>query len=183
MHCPKCGQAQISDETRFCSKCGFLLTGVAQIVAKDGLLEIEPGASSTTPRRRGIYQGVFIFLLSFLVVPLVVMATIAANIEPYFVVVSAVLLTVGGLLRIVYALMFESGEVGGKTLEQSVIEMSKKVVGSSGDVAALPPQRSIPASSYAPPAAGAWKDTSELEKTPNSVTETTTKLLERDSGQ
>jgi hypothetical protein len=43
---------------------------------------------------------------------------------------------------------------------------------------ALPPQQSIPASAYAPPRAGSWRDTKDLE--PTSVTESTTKLLEKE---
>ena len=42
----------------------------------------------------------------------------------------------------------------------------------------LPPQQSIPASAYAPPRAGSWRDTKDLE--PTSVTESTTKLLEKE---
>jgi hypothetical protein len=43
---------------------------------------------------------------------------------------------------------------------------------------ALPPQQSIPAQAYAPPRAGTWRDTNDLE--PSSVTESTTRLLEKD---
>jgi hypothetical protein len=43
---------------------------------------------------------------------------------------------------------------------------------------ALPPQRSVPVSSYGGPQAGSWRDTNDLE--PSSVTENTTKLLEKD---
>jgi hypothetical protein len=43
---------------------------------------------------------------------------------------------------------------------------------------ALPPQQSVPASVYAAPATGSWRDTNDLQ--PTSVTEGTTKLLEKD---
>jgi hypothetical protein len=46
------------------------------------------------------------------------------------------------------------------------------------DRIALPPQQSVPASVYAAPQTGSWRDTSDLQ--PTSVTEGTTKLLERD---
>ncbi len=61
-------------------------------------------------------QGVFVFLLSFLIVPLAAIITIAFNWEPFLPAISAILLTVGGLLRVVYALMFESGTATGKAL-------------------------------------------------------------------
>src|SRR5215216_3242446 len=98
MHCPKCGQKQISDETRFCSRCGFLLTGVAEVVANGGMI-IEPRAGITgnaaSPRRRGVMQGLFIFLLSFLIVPILTIISIGLDIEPYAVVISALLFGVG----------------------------------------------------------------------------------------
>jgi len=43
---------------------------------------------------------------------------------------------------------------------------------------ALPGSQSIPATAYAPPKAGSWRDTNDLE--PSSVTESTTKLLEKE---
>ena len=33
MYCPKCGQQQISEEMRFCSRCGLALTGLAEWLA------------------------------------------------------------------------------------------------------------------------------------------------------
>ncbi len=36
MFCPKCGQQQISDEMRFCSRCGFALAMVAELITHDG---------------------------------------------------------------------------------------------------------------------------------------------------
>ena len=35
MFCPRCGQEQISDEMRFCSRCGFQLTGVSELLLND----------------------------------------------------------------------------------------------------------------------------------------------------
>lgn len=49
----------------------------------------------------------------------------------------------------------------------------------AGGQNALPPQQSIPANMYnAPRPAGSWRDTNDLE--PASVTESTTRLLEKD---
>jgi hypothetical protein len=50
--------------------------------------------------------------------------------------------------------------------------------GVAGQHQALPGQQSIPASSYAAPRTGAWKDTNDLE--PSSVTESTTRLLDKE---
>jgi len=43
---------------------------------------------------------------------------------------------------------------------------------------ALPPQQSVPASVYSAPQAGGWRDTNDLQ--PTSVTEGTTKLLDKE---
>lgn len=181
MHCPICGQQQASDETRFCSRCGFLLTGVAEVVSNNGFIPMRAAKDlpATSPRKRGLKQGLFIFLLSFLVVPLLAIATIALNVdEPFAVAIAAVLLTVGGLLRMAYALMFESGVPTLKTGE--AIGQPPHLAGVQQIASALPPSRSTPASSYAAPSAGAWRDTNELQHQPGSVTDSTTKLLEKD---
>lgn len=186
MHCPKCGQQQISDQTRFCSRCGFLLTGIAHVVANDGILPMQSSQSffaAGSPRRRGVMQGLFIFLLSFLIVPLAAMVTVFLNIEPFLPAISAILLTVGGLLRMVYALMFESGVSGGNTLEQNVMAASQNLFAAKKDAGELPAAQSIPASVYAPPpGTGRWRETNELEA-PGSVTDSTTKLLHNEHDQ
>lgn len=184
MHCPKCGQQQVSEETRFCSRCGFLLTGVAQVVNQDGLL---PASGSTffasgSPRRRGVMQGVFVFLLSFLIVPLAAIITIAFNWEPFLPAISAILFTVGGLLRVVYALMFESGTATGKALEAGLLASPHQLDQGNRSANQLPPAQSIPATAYAPPGTGRWRDTNELD-TPGSVTDNTTKLLHQEPDQ
>ena len=182
MHCPRCGQKQISEETRFCSRCGFLLTGIAQVIENDGIVPQQNSTffASGSPRRRGVMQGVFMFLLSFLIVPLAGILTAFLNIEPFLPAISAIVLIMGGLLRIVYALMFESGIPGGKTLEEKVLSGTPILAGRE-KVGELPPAQSIPVSVYAPPpGAGNWRDTNDLAPTPGSVTDGTTKLLEKD---
>ena len=67
-----------------------------------------PVSTKGSARNRGLKQGLFIFLLTFLVVPIIAIMTVAANAEPFAVVISALLLFVGGLLRMAYAMLFES---------------------------------------------------------------------------
>jgi len=183
MHCPKCGQQQITEETRFCSRCGFLLTGVSQVVANEGQLPASAGRNpeKLSPRRRGVRQGLFFFLLSFLVLPIIMLLTIAAEADPYILFAAAVIFIVGGLLRAAYALMFESPDetplgfpaATGHNQPQSI---------SSGEPNALPEASTIPASVYsAPPGTGMWRDTNDLQKQPHSITDSTTKLLEEKS--
>src|SRR3990170_391858 len=102
MFCPTCGHERSTDETTYCSRCGFLLTGVTELMQAGGKLpstqRAVPG-NTISKKTRGIRKGIFIFLLSFLVVPLIAIATLAVDAEPYLVVISAILLAVGGLLR------------------------------------------------------------------------------------
>jgi hypothetical protein len=184
MHCPKCGQQQISDQTRFCSRCGFLLTGVAQVVANEGIVPMAAPAKFAmgSPRRRGVMQGPFVFLLAFLLVPLVAIICMALMIGPEPVAITAIVLTVGGLLRIAYAMMFESGVSGVNTLEQNVMAASQNLFAGKKEAGELPPAQSIPTSAYAPPGTGRWRETNELE-VPGSVTDSTTKLLHEERDQ
>lgn len=177
MHCPKCGQLQVTDDTRFCSRCGLLLTGVAQVVAQGGVLAAaDPGLpkGAVTPRNRGLKQGLFIFLLAFLVVPILTIISVALNIEPYAVVLSAVLLTVGGMLRAAYALMFESNV---PVLGASSSADSANLISGAHGAGALPPHQT---DLYSSPA-GNWRDTNDLvDRRPPSVTDSTTKLLQKE---
>jgi hypothetical protein len=182
MFCPRCGQEQISNETRFCSRCGFLMTGVVDLVAGGGnssaALKAPSAAKIETPRRRGIKKGFFIFLLTFLVVPIVSILTVMANAEPFGVAISAIVLFVGGILRMIYALMFESNEPTGAQTDHSVYETAQSILSGNQNPNALPPQQSVPTSAYMPPTHGSWRDTNDLE--PSSVTDPTTKLLQKD---
>ena len=78
-----------------------------------------------------------------------------------------------------YALMFESTTPVNAMLEENVANSAQGMLGASRmHPNALPPQQGVPLSSYGPPQAGKWRDTNELQ--PTSVTESTTKLLEKD---
>ncbi|MEP6703992.1 MAG: zinc ribbon domain-containing protein [Acidobacteriota bacterium] len=181
MHCPKCGQQQVTEETRFCSRCGLLLTGIAEVVANDGVIRAQKTGltgSVDSARRRGIKQGTFLFLLTFLLVPILVMLSIAANLKPFLPLLAVFLFGVGGVLRIVYALMFESGTGPSGVFEPRILS------GSTTNAAALPPSQSMPASAYASPSGSSWRDTNDLQHQPGTVTDSTTKLLQpEDSDQ
>ena len=181
MHCPKCGQQQVSDEIRYCSRCGFLLTAVSAVVANNGELPVTAAADprKDSPRRRGIKQGAFIFFLAFLVVPLLAMFHVITNTEPFIAAGAVILLLGGAVLRIVWALLFESGEAAG-TLDHGSATWSQKYFGKKGAAPELPASESIPAAAYVRPEAGSWRTTNDLS-TPGSVTDTTTKLLSKET--
>jgi hypothetical protein len=178
MFCPRCGQERISTETSFCSRCGFLLSGTLELMMTGGVnpnLPAETRAKGQSPRSRGIKQGLFIFLLTFLIVPIVAIITVAMNVQPYGVVIASILFAVGGLLRMAYALMFEaSGETAGTGSTTAAIKQGLAERMSGPRELSSPQSEPIP--TYMSPGAGKWKDTNELE--PASVTDGTTQLLE-----
>jgi len=183
MFCPHCGQEQISDATRFCSRCGFLLTGTAAVLMNNGGLPHVPvQPTKNSPRNRGLKQGLFIFLLTFLLVPLIAIISKGLNITPFFVAIAAIILPVGGLLRAAYALMFESS-VGDEGFGNADLAGGYNALPGRAPQSALPPQQTTPASEYVSPPVGTWRgDTNEL-KTPASVTDETTKLLHKEQDQ
>lgn len=181
MYCPQCGQERISEQTNFCSRCGFLLTGVSHLLLTGGELRgAEPTAlRATSERIRGLKQGLFIFLLTFLVVPIVAIISVSLNLEPWAVAISAIALFVGGILRMVYALMFESSDNSGAPQVGHAPHINK-LAGPAFGQNALPPQQTYPASNYVAPVPGRWRETNDLQ--PTSVTEGTTNLLEKEEG-
>ena len=160
-------------DTSFCSRCGFLLTGTAEILRAGGLIASEHKEKKLSRiwRNRGFKKGLFIFLLTFLVVPIATLIAIGLRVGPFVPILITILLAGGGILKMIYALMFE-------TADPPEHIRTTAVGGNVSGQHAVPPQLATPVSSYGPPRAGSWRDTNDLE--PASVTETTTKLLERE---
>ncbi|MEP6900387.1 MAG: zinc ribbon domain-containing protein [Actinomycetota bacterium] len=180
VYCPRCGQEQISNQTRFCSRCGFLMTGISEIVITGGLNQQLQSANVKllTPRKRGLKQGGAWFLLGIFLVPLLGVLSLLIRFPEEIIGLAAIIFFVGGIVRMIYALIFESGNPADKTLEENVIQTAQKLLNKKPQANALPPQQSIPISGYVPPIQGNWRDTNDL--VPNSVTDGTTKLLEKD---
>lgn len=173
MFCPQCGQERVSIETNYCSRCGYLLTGTAEVLENDGVI---PGAKnselpkSQSPRNRGVKQGIFIFLLTFLIVP--VIAVIESSFNEYFNVtlITTAVLGVGGLLRIAYALMFEA-----------VVAGTPAIGTRDREIKSLSARDATSADIFAAPITGNWRTTEELQTT--TVSEGETKKLEHDADQ
>ena len=75
MFCPKCGQPQ-ADDVRFCSRCGFPLAGVNELLLRGGQLSVVSGAEASTerresPKRQGIRQGGAMMLIGMFALLLV----------------------------------------------------------------------------------------------------------------
>lgn len=178
MYCPQCGQQQISDNVRFCSRCGFLLEGVNLVLGSGGQIPARfmPPAANVpmSPRSKGVRQGAMLMLSTLLVVPLIAIITVNLfePIAPLVVPLAALFCFVGGLLRILYALL----------MEDAVPQYESPANANYG-----PPQMETgPRNTALPPAsahtAAGWRsrpNTSEIYQPP-SITENTTKLLDKE---
>lgn len=178
MYCPQCGQQQVSDITRFCSRCGFPLDGVASVLATGGAVPpryVQPSYRELSPRSKGIRQGALMMLSTVLLVPLVAIIGVGVlDLSGYIVGITAVVCALGGLLRILYALL----------MEEAVAPANSELT--AGYPPPGMPQFSRPAQNPAlPPASvntASWRtrpNTAEIYQPP-SVTENTTRLLDKD---
>jgi len=181
MYCPHCGQQQINDVVRFCSRCGFPLEGVMHLLASGGLLPTHhQGPRVMSPRKKGVRQGAVMLLLGALIVPLLgVLASYSqgglGDLFGMMTAMSALILFAGGLLRMLYAGLFEDGAPKApRIMMPYVAPPIPAQLGVMDRGAALPPA--------ATPQQGAWfqrPNTAELVRPP-SVTENTTRLLDKE---
>lgn len=181
MHCPSCGQQQVSNEIKFCSRCGFPMGLIAEVLAHGGFLpqlaELNKKKSIFT-KKNGVIFGVFWFIL-FTMLFTSIMGIMNAPDEPMA--VSAVIGVFGALMIIIGSLaLLPSSKRYNFPAPQIPAPMPNAhgLHGMAGQHQALPGQQSIPASAYAAPRTGSWKDTNDLE--PSSVTESTTRLLDKE---
>ena len=115
MFCPQCGQQQVTGVIRFCSRCGFPLDGVIQLLGNGGMLPVyrssdEPAQIS--PRKKGVKQGGLLFLSGILIVPILGMFSSYASGSTFLEILAAlaaIICFVGGPLRMLYAGLFEEG--------------------------------------------------------------------------
>lgn len=171
MHCPGCGQQQISNETKFCSRCGLPLGVVAEVLFHGGYLPqlAEINKKKTIFSRR---NGKAFSLIWFLFFILITALWAIVEVEE-LAAASGVIAFFGGLIIFVSSLLFLK-----KPSPQIMYPHPAQPPAMYGQPqhAALPHAQSIPVSGYTPQA-GNWRDTNDLVP---SVTEGTTKLLDKD---
>src|SRR5688500_766621 len=73
MHCPRCGQQQVSDQTKFCSRCGFQLGLVAELLENGGFLpqlaELYKGKTTIFSRKKGLIVTALWFIFWVMMMP------------------------------------------------------------------------------------------------------------------
>ena len=181
MYCPQCGQQQAPGVVRFCSRCGFPLDGVIQLLNSGGMLPVyqEPsGPKEMTPRRKGVRQGAMLFLLGVLIVPIlgVFSSYIRGPFPEILAALAAIICFIGGPLRMLYAALFEEGA------SSYTVQRARPYVSPPVSTPQFGPHSHAP--SLPPPSvqSSGWRSrpvTAELSGRP-SVTENTTRLLDKD---
>ncbi len=185
MHCPRCGQQQVSEQTKFCSRCGFQLGLVSELLANGGFLpqlaELNKGQGSAFSkiftRKNGVVFSVIWFIFWVMMVPAffgIANEDDAAGVSAVFGLFTTMMFLILSLA--VFKRAPRTYELpAGHSMQPPASLYANQPMG------ALPPQQTQPASSYMPPE-GSWRapDTGDLARRPGSVTEGTTKLLQKD---
>jgi len=162
---------------RFCSRCGFLLEGTMVLLNHGGMIpqyQFDSGEKTISPKRKGVKQGFLIFLSGVVIVPAmgILYGWTDINVFGFLTAILAVLLFLGGALRMLYAGLFEEGAPPRAFVPASYTPST--ITGSTMPrVTALPPaaiNTTVP-----------WRErpqTAEIVQPP-SVTDHTTRLLEK----
>ena len=171
MYCPQCSQQQISEEMHFCSRCGFQLTGVRELMAGGGVLpvredKLENRRAMALKRAR---SGVMLMLIS-LPIALVVLVLTASDDDFAVLFLLPVLIMLVGFLRTCYGIFCQ-----GRSKElKSAAEQKPTSIPTFRTAEKLnpgvPPIQLLQQS----------KETAEVRQ-PASVTEHTTRLLDEDA--
>ena len=171
MYCPRCGQQQISDEMKFCSRCGLPISGLAEWLASGGAppaLAAETKVPLPSPRRKGIRRGAKLMFLSGVLFPVFLVLSLAIDEgAPMF---FPIFIFFVALIMMLYARLF-SDAISPVNSQQAQISG----LGQMSAVSALPPASNIPMHGFA----GQQVRTKELAEPP-SVTEHTTRLLDKE---
>jgi hypothetical protein len=170
MHCPRCGQKQFSDEAHFCKSCGFALDRVKELLVSGGAqpaVEEENQKPVESPRRKGLRQGVRLLFICLALAFLTSLVSRRANFLP-------VMFLMAGLLRILYAVVFQEGARRKKKRGDSLpsAPTTAQQLGTPTRGPALSQPQGLPVAAF-------YKqrvNTAQMVSPP-SVTEHTTKLL------
>lgn len=172
MYCPNCGQQQVSEEMRFCSRCGLALSGLTDWLATGGLpkrsTEYDQVAIDS-PRRKGMRRGAKLMFFSLVLFSISLVVSLAIDEGAPLLLPCALLFT--SLVWILYARLFipKTRSVGPPVFQSPSVQSD--TFGSNSARVSL-----TPATTLSIPPIGQVK-TNELAQPP-SVTENTTRLLD-----
>jgi len=174
MYCPQCSQQQISDEMRFCSRCGFPLGNVMQLVASGGEVSTPeaPRKRKQSSPMKGVRQGTWIILGSLIYTLFVAVLSIIDDDFAILFLVSAVAF-LAGLIRLLYAVFVQDRRE--RKQQETQTNTPAAIPGHATGNARyqLGQPSGVPVDSFTRPI----KTTAEVVQPP-SVTENTTRLLD-----
>lgn len=157
---------------RFCSRCGFSLAIVSQLVRSGGVLAgFEPEAKGQlSPRQKGVRWGAILMIISAVLVPLAALMT-AMKGDFFLLFIPLFLTFVFGLARLLHAFFLAQNT----PTENANPSAAKTRSLTDAHQTALPAGQSVPVANWRQPV-----NTSEMAQ-PVSVTDNTTRLLNDES--
>lgn len=174
MYCPECGQQQVSNEMRFCSRCGLSLSGLAEWLAGGAVPAIQsqvPGVAGESPRRKGIRRAAKLMFFSGVLFVVFLGISIAVDDGGPMIVPCAVFLV--ALVMMLYARLFGDKNSPIQTPVVLTPAVQTPTFGAAAARSSLPPATNL----ATPPIGRQQVRTNELAQPP-SVTENTTRLLD-----
>jgi hypothetical protein len=177
MHCPRCGQQQVSEEIKFCSRCGFPMGLVSEILAHGGFLpqlaNLHKSKTFFTKKTGVVFSLMWVLFFLLIMAPFWGILGVEEMAG-----ISAVFGIFGGLMWLIGSLVFLKSSKDLQLVQNPTPIKNQNSLYGTNPQHALPPQQSIPVSSYNPPKPGSWRETSDLVE-PGSVTDETTRMLHK----
>src|SRR5262249_38437744 len=111
MYCPKCSTEQLSDETRYCSRCGFLLTHVSELIENDGVMPLTaPRTGKPTRRQQALKHALYIVIAAVLIVPFSALVVYLTGSSWSQIAIPSIILLVAAVLRVAVGELIDSYE-------------------------------------------------------------------------
>lgn len=175
MFCPNCSQQEISSEMRFCSRCGFQLDFVRELIAGGGaFVEREsPRRDSLLKAFRGMRRGVWVMVVAFFLLLLTGLITAIDDDFAILVLVPFLGFLVGFFI-LLYGAFVEGRRVKTDLLQSNPGSQPHLQSGTAARnelFAMRPPVANLPVRKM---------QTAEMRQQPPSVTDNTTRLLDDD---
>jgi hypothetical protein len=170
MFCPQCSYQQYSNDVRFCQRCGFHLVAVSDLMRTNGLLHQPPRSEQgfTLPKLRNAPVGAKLMFFGIALIPFALIASIAFD-SPGPLAAPFILFLIGAI-QVLYVWLF------GTKSSNRQLEVQRDLVAAQARAFSLPYPETPPLRIEDRREA----NTSEIIQ-PSSVTEHTTKLLDRES--
>lgn len=175
MYCPRCSQQQISDDVSFCTRCGFQLGPVKELLASGGAgQQMASQTKHGSERRKKLRLGYKLMFFGLMLLPVFLAIAIAADSPGPLVVPSLVFMA--GLTRALYSWLFDEETPALPGMQPTFAHASGDSRGAQSPPMSVSPPTLAPGSFGELPAQRGR--TAEIVQPP-SVTERTTNLLKK----